>query len=849
MVRKGWIRALAALIAICLMLACCALAVEGGAAPVEASAAMEAAEATAAKGEAATEAVEPAGEVAKVESETATEAAAPTGELAEAVGEAAELAAEATAAEGETATEAVDQSGEVSEAEGETTELKGEPGVAVPEGADAIEAEAAVAEEVTAPAESDAAGTSEAADVPGGVAVEEAVADSPAEPAESCAHENATMDVLWRDATYTKKDGATHFVEGHAYSLYSCPDCDTYWEGPTSSEITRTEEAHLFEDGVCVGCEYKNPCTHPHVDSGDGFASAEYEPIDDRTHRVTGYAYTWYCCDTCNEWWEDEPDSKLSSTAEEHRYEEGVCINCKHKNPCTHPCVESGNSYASAEYTPIDAYKHEVSGYAYTWYCCDTCDEWWEDEPDSKITRVEEKHRFVDGVCESCKYENTCAHANTREEVYLEDAEYSDYDSKRHTATGTRTHYVYCEECGEALRVYEEEERVTQREIHTFTNDVCECGYVNPCKHPEEAQRTYNSVVGESYAYADETKHVHTGVTCTRVYCGICGEDISSEMGKETVSVDEEHCFDITNVCECGYVNPCKHSKDSVRVLDFFDKMYTDYSCVDAEKHAIFGMRIRDTYCELCGQLLSCEYEDLVSAEGAHEYEEGGKACIYCDYVRPDAPAPTPTMPAATDAPIPTPTMPAVTDAPVPTPTMPAATDAPAPTPTAAAAQENEEMAVNEDRQTIAETMIQVAETAASVEIVNAERILTPEEKAALDVLPVKEQLLTFLSVIGFEEQVNRTLEAAQEELSTNAIALKEQIQARIAAMDAEAYAAFEAALLESFPQEVIEIDGVEYTFFVLELEVRTGDTVRYERYGFRREGADWIFTRLEVAE
>ena len=44
-------------------------------------------------------------------------------------------------------------------------------------------------------------------------------------------------------------------------------------------------------------------------------------------------------------------------------------------------------------------------------------------------------------------------------------------------------------------------------------------------------------------------------------------------------------------------------------------------------------------------------------------------------------------------------------------------------------------------------------------------------------------------------------------------------------------------------------MDGVEYTVFVLELEVRVGDSVRVERYGFRLEGDTWIFTRLEVAD
>ena len=153
------------------------------------------------------------------------------------------------------------------------------------------------------------------------------------------------------------------------------------------------------------------------------------------------------------------------------------------------------------------------------------------------------------------------------------------------------------------------------------------------------------------------------------------------------------------------------------------------------------------------------------------------------------------------------------------------------------------------------ETMLEVAEALetqsenTTVEIVNIEKVILPEEKVALEALPVREQLMTFLSVIGFEEQVNAAVETGESALSPEAVALKEQIQTRIAEMDEAEYAQFEAALLESFPQETVEIDGVEYSFFVLELEVREGDVVRYERYGFRRENDAWIFTRLEVAE
>ena len=158
-----------------------------------------------------------------------------------------------------------------------------------------------------------------------------------------------------------------------------------------------------------------------------------------------------------------------------------------------------------------------------------------------------------------------------------------------------------------------------------------------------------------------------------------------------------------------------------------------------------------------------------------------------------------------------------------------------------------------EDAMPMVETMMVVAEAleaqseTTTIEIANIDKVILPEEKEALEALPVREQLLTFLSVIGFEAQVNTAMEASESTFSPEAEALKEQIQSRIAAMDEAAYAEFEAALLESFPQETIEIDGVEYSFFVLELEVRTGDEVRYERYGFRMEDGAWIFTRLEI--
>ena len=233
-------------------------------------------------------------------------------------------------------------------------------------------------------------------------------------------------------------------------------------------------------------------------------------------------------------------------------------------------------------------------------------------------------------------------------------------------------------------------------------------------------------------------------------------------------------------------------------------------------------------------------------------------------------------MPAVTDEPIGTPA-PTATAKPTARPTTrptaaptataeptatatpePTATVAPTATPTPVYTQlpENETLhgVKVEDAPKLVEAISAVAEELENqsanvqVQLANVEKVVTTGEKAKLDALPLKEQMFTVLSVIGFEDVVSRTLEAEGQELSAEAQALKEEIQARVAAMTEAEYAEFEAMLLESFPQETVVIDGVEYTFFTLELEVREGDTVRYERYGFRLEGDEWILTRLEVA-
>ena len=137
-----------------------------------------------------------------------------------------------------------------------------------------------------------------------------------------------------------------------------------------------------------------------------------------------------------------------------------------------------------------------------------------------------------------------------------------------------------------------------------------------------------------------------------------------------------------------------------------------------------------------------------------------------------------------------------------------------------------------------------------SISIVNVEKVVTAEEKAELDALPAKEQILVLLSAIGYDTEVQAALSSMDMELSTEAIALTQAIQERIATASDEEKAAFEALLLECFPVETVMIDGEPVDYFVIELQVEVDGEIHFERYGFRfDENGEWIFARLSISE
>ena len=160
--------------------------------------------------------------------------------------------------------------------------------------------------------------------------------------------------------------------------------------------------------------------------------------------------------------------------------------------------------------------------------------------------------------------------------------------------------------------------------------------------------------------------------------------------------------------------------------------------------------------------------------------------------------------------------------------------------------------------QRMAETLVTVIDAierenegaSVSIAIVNVEKVVTAEEKAELDALPAREQILVLLSAIGYDTEVQAALSSMDMELSTEAIALTQAIQERIATASDEEKAAFEALLLECFPVETVMIDGEPVDYFVIELQVEVDGEIHFERYGFRfDENGEWIFARLSISE
>ena len=690
------------------------------------------------------------------------------------------------------------------------------------------------------------------------------------------------------------------------YFYPMCVDCgerfydEGHWETVTGTSAHYFDFVMTHPEVGCMACGYvpgaeadKFVCEHEETMT-QTVSGEEYRPVEgSNAHILTRYTVEQTVC-TSNPWRCGQiiAEKVISSTPVEGATEEihtldadGVCTVCGYACPHTDTYEWYEPDYDASTYTPVDAWTHTYAEHGTLQTVCENCG--------ATVSEKEEfrtgtgSHAYFDGVCDLCGAENACPHDLTTVEYVWDEPTYVKIDENTHKMAYDAEGYITCLRCGETVGTTPVR-HVEMIEEHSFYEGECYCGAtceVVQCDHANRVE-VWDPDDDEVVELTGTDVYNHTGVFKRYFYpmCVDCGERFYDEGHWETVTGTSAHYFDFVmthpevGCMACGYVPGaeadkfvCEHEETMTQTVSG-----EEYRPVEGSNaHILTRYTVEQTVCTSnrwrCGQIIAEKVISSTPVEGAteeiHTFGADG-VCTVCGYKQltdPDDPVePAPTTPAPVVTPAPTTPAPVVTPAPTPRPTMPVVSDVPidqtpAPTPTPVFTQVPAVETVHgvkaEDEVPMVETLVTVVDTiakedaSASIQIANVERVVTTEEKQALDTLPVKEQILTFLSVIGFEEQVDAALETTGEALSESAQALKAQIQERIAAMSEEEYAAFEQALLTSFPQQTVEVDGVEYTFFVIELEVRVGDTVRIERYGFRQEDEAWIFTRLEIAE
>ena len=699
----------------------------------------------------------------------------------------------------------------------------------------------------------------------------------------ACSHPNISNEESYSVYEIVPFDAGAHTTNVYNVTSGVCENCGLFVSDQKTLADT-FQTAHTYdENGACTACGYK----HEHVFENGVCAGCgaecghESEPLRHFVREEMKYSYytAWADHMDCYATWQltcADCGADLGTVEElefedlsAHVFVDGVCQNCGCENVCPHDMKTLRYDEPDAgdiAYEAVDGKTHTLSYEVRPYYYCARCATAWQDET-LPVQRVVEEREHVwreeyfsweeDGaVCVECGYDrgytpSTCAHEHMT--AYYEWRDRTvEKDVNGHKITGYRVGYPQCADCGEIwwdqpagvdTEPYTETSAHVYDEVHGAL--YCpECGFTLnlATAGPEEGlpacvnAETYSREVWTDAVRAENAQTHISGWLCARQeVCAACCVVLSeeTEFVPDASAQSEPHTY-ANGVCTaCGAEEPDEPTQPG-----------------ETDEPTQPGETDEPTQ--------PGETDEPAQPDETDEPTQPGETD------EPDQPTPTPSAPVATPTPIPRPT--ATTPATV-RPTMPVVSDipieqTPAPTPAPVYTQVPVTETVHgvkaEDNVPMAEALATVADNiaaageaegvAAGIEIVNAEKIVTAAEKAALDALPVREQILTFLSVIGFEEQVNRALETAGEILSEPALALKAQIQERIAAMSEQEYAAFEAVLLENFPQEAIEIDGEEYIFFIIELEVRVGDSVRIERYGFRREGDEWIFAQLEIA-
>lgn len=287
---------------------------------------------------------------------------------------------------------------------------------------------------------------------------------------------------------------------------------------------------------------------------------------------------------------------------------------------------------------PGDNRYHIYKDVEYRITRCSNCDAELSREVDYSYSSSYYNHNYVNGVCADCGHVNTCEHEDKYpSSSWNNDVKYEPLDLKYHNATGTKTTYDYCPDCGQRLDVVENVP-FTEKQRHDYdseTGKCYDCGFVNTCTHPNAEEDGYFTGSWEDRVYTaiSDQKHTVTGKGVTYKYCDDCGMSYDYKRDVDRV-VEEWHSYwdddyeERSSVCRyCKH--QCTHSGQTEKEWSRDYNQQPTYKVVDNRYHEVTTVGTSYDYCYTCYTRFNEVPNVTKTTKERHNYNEQG-VCENC---------------------------------------------------------------------------------------------------------------------------------------------------------------------------------------------------------------------------
>ena len=692
---------------------------------------------------------------------------------------------------------------------------------------------------------------------------------------EGCQHPEGERDVrLYGNPTkLVSKTETEHEVVYENIEVVYCKVCGTFISRNEAGTETKKEPHQKDDNGICVVCYYLEMNSEPE--------ETTTEPEITTT----------------------EAEMETTTAEPEETTTEATTTTTTAPDTCGHTNQRTREELRVFECESYDAYWHTIRGTLVKAIYCDDCGELLDDSEVIEEIDDHEAHQYDnddDLECNGCGFvREKCEHKNKTPDFVMMDDEVVSYTETTHTIRFKAKYGEYCDDCGQFFANGEISDWLTDTWEHMFMDDECWCGYKVGMEIPTTTTETETTTTTtepttttteptttttaepetttvtelETTTTVPETTTETEPETTTEAEPETTTEaepetttetepetttetepEVTTDAVTETTTAAPEEPTTTTTEAEETTTTtepeePCAHPADKwtnvSQTADVLDEWKTE-----SEHYAEIEWVTKGT-CGVCGKDFEIREPDVIGPE-PHNWDENGE-CMDCGWVKSTA---TPE-PDATFSPSPKPT---ATPTPQPSTgnsgssgsTGTGSTVTATAVPTAAPIEETPapSAAPQEMVSTLVEAVTNAEATGATVEVVGAQEVFSEAEYVRLEALPVQEQVLVTLASIGMKDVVEAAMLALNTELSDDAEALIEDVEARMAAMTAEEREALEQTLTEYFPVETVIENGVEVEYFVIELEVTTSFGMRTrQRYGFRYDelAQQWIFVNLDV--